>query len=175
MRVDLRNLENGRLHRTYPIAEAHPVAAGLDGEIREPLGLDVEVTNPAAGTYVMTAELTGQVMAPCRRCLEPTAVEIEERFRIVYRERSRDLEDEETGDIDLVLIERGANEIEIDSVVRDRLFLETNRYPLCRRDCEGICPRCGQDWNEGDCDCEFDTVDSRWKALEELREGIEAS
>lgn len=174
MKLDLQNLKEGRLRRAFAIGPDHPVVRGLDGEVREPLSLDVELTNPAAGTYVMTAELSGEVIEPCRRCLEPAEVELDERFRMVYRERARDLEDEETGDEDLVLIERGENEIEIDGEVRDRLFLETDRYPLCRPDCEGICPKCGQNRNAGSCDCELDEVDSRWKALEELRAGMES-
>lgn len=173
MQLDLQNLEDGRLRRVFAIDADHPVVQGLDAEVRDPVTLDVELTNPAAGTYVMTAELSGEVIEPCRRCLEPVEVELDERFRVVYRERSRDLEDEESGDEDLILVERGVNEIEIDGEVRDRLFLEVDRFPVCRPDCEGICPKCGQNWNEGDCECEFDEVDSRWKALEEIRSGME--
>lgn len=174
MKLDLRNLVDGRLRRVFAIDAGHPVVQGLDAELRDPLALDVELTNPAAGTYVMTATLSGEVVEPCRRCLEPVEVGLDERFRVVFRERARDLEDEESGDEDLVLLERGVDEIEIDDEVRDRLFLETDRYPLCKPDCEGICPRCGQNWNEGECDCEFDELDSRWKALEGLRAGMES-
>ena len=65
-------------------------------------------------------------------------------------------------------LERGAKRIELDAQVRDRLFLETERFPICTEDCRGICPQCGRNLNEGPCDCTLETVDSRWKALERL-------
>jgi uncharacterized protein len=40
--------------------------------------------------------------------------------------------------------------------------------PLCSEDCKGICPQCGQDLNEGECDCEIETVDPRLAKLKEF-------
>jgi uncharacterized protein len=37
--------------------------------------------------------------------------------------------------------------------------------PVCRPDCKGLCPHCGQDLNEGSCDCHTEAVDPRWAAL----------
>ena len=39
--------------------------------------------------------------------------------------------------------------------------------PLCREDCEGICPQCGTDRNEATCSCEPE-LDPRWAKLREL-------
>jgi uncharacterized protein len=39
--------------------------------------------------------------------------------------------------------------------------------PLCRPECKGLCPQCGQDWNSGTCDC-VPEQDQRWEALREL-------
>lgn len=167
MFVDLDRLEDGYLDHRFEIDRESPVLAGFEAEVREPLILDVQVRQPSGGTYVMTAELRGTVMAPCRRCLKPTEIPIEESFRVVYQEPGRDaFLSEEPGDDDIVWLERRAHRIELDPQVRDRLFIDTERFPLCRPDCPGICPVCGQDLAEGTCDCRLETVDTRWKALE---------
>lgn len=171
MFVDLNRLEDGRLEQRFDIESESPVLAGFEGQVHEPLTLGVEVRQTSGGTYVVTAELSGTVLAPCRRCLEPTAIPLEESFRIVFQEPGRDaLRDDEPGDDDIVWIDRNATRIELDGQVRDRLFLETDRFPLCRPDCKGMCPVCGENLDRGSCDCRLETGDTRWKALEKLLE-----
>ncbi len=172
MFVDLSRLEDGYLSRSFEIDRESPILQGLEAQIREPLTLDVVVRNPSGGTYVVSGRLTGEAVAPCRRCLTPTRIPIDVPLRLVYQEAGRDAKPGgDSGDDDVVWLERGAMRIELDAQVRDRLFLETERFPICREDCEGICPQCGRNLNAGPCDCAVETIDSRWKALEGL--GVE--
>jgi len=39
---------------------------------------------------------------------------------------------------------------------------------VCREDCQGICPVCGQNRNLVKCGCAVKTVDDRWSALKKL-------
>jgi len=174
MFVDLSRLEDGRLSARFEIGRESRVLDGFEAEVREPVILDVEVRSPSGETYVLSGRLSGIVIAPCRRCLRPTMIPLDVRFRVVYQDPGRDAKrSEESGDDDIVWLDRGAMRIELDDQVRDRLFLEIERFPLCRPDCKGICPSCGQNFNEGSCDCTLETADSRWKALEGLRLGEE--
>lgn len=169
MFVDLNRLEDGRLDQRFEIDRESPLLAGFEAEVPEPLTLRVRVRQLSGGMYVLNATISGTVTVPCRRCLQRAEVPLEESFRVVYQEPGRDaLGSEEPGDDDIVWIERNATRIELDQQLRDWLFVETDRYPLCRPDCRGICPRCGQDLNVGSCDCRVEAVDSRWKALEGL-------
>jgi len=168
MHLDLNRMVGGRLRKTFAIAPGDPLLGGYPVEVREPIRLDVELTNPTHGTYVLTGAIEGSGIEPCRRCLTPVEVEVEDRFRVVYQYPGRD-QDEETGDEDLVLIDPGADRIEIDEAVRDRLFVETELYALCSDECRGICPSCGANLNETTCDCEVAVGDARWHALESLR------
>lgn len=169
MFVDLSRLEDGCLSASFEIDAESSVLEGFEAEIREPLTFDVEVRNPSGGTYVVSGRLTGVAMAPCRRCLTPTRVPIDVPLRVVYQEAGRGAEPgDDSGDDDVVWLERGATRIDLAAQVRDRLFLETDRFPICREDCQGFCPQCGRNLNEGPCDCRPETADSRWKALEGL-------
>lgn len=40
--------------------------------------------------------------------------------------------------------------------------------PLCREDCPGLCPTCGQDLNEGPCGCPPQEIDPRWARLKDI-------
>lgn len=176
MFLDLADLERGRFERRFEVGPEHELLRGFEAEIREPLLLDVELTNPSSRTYVLTARLRGTVHSPCRRCLTSVATELDHRFRIVYQEMSRsDVEEEDTGDEDMVRLEPGARGIDLRDEFRGRLFLETERFPLCREECRGLCPVCGKNLNEGECECVVETVDSRWKALEGIDLGSEES
>ena len=44
-------------------------------------------------------------------------------------------------------------ELEPDKAVADGIILDLQSRILCRKDCAGICPVCGQNLNEGKCKC----------------------
>jgi uncharacterized protein len=45
--------------------------------------------------------------------------------------------------------------------------------PLCREDCQGLCPVCGADKNTGACSCVESSPDPRWAALAALKSRLE--
>jgi hypothetical protein len=56
------------------------------------------------------------------------------------------------------------------------VFLEVTMSPLCREDCQGLCPACGKNWNKGKCQCrpEFQRSPSALaKALSGLKLDLE--
>jgi len=167
MRLDLNRLVGGRLRQTFSIAPGDPVLGGYPAEVREPIALEVELVQPSHGTYVMTGEIRGTAIEPCRRCLTQVEVDIDDRFRVIYQHGGRSEQD--TGDESIVTIEPGADRIDITDQVRDRLFVETEPYAVCMEQCRGICPVCGVNRNRTTCECEMETSESRWHALEALR------
>lgn len=168
MHLNVARLDRGRLREVFCIRPDDPLLSGYEPEVREPFRLDVELATPSHGTYVMTGYLTGTTLEPCRRCLTPVTVKIEDRFRVVYQEDSRESE-AGSDDDDIVRLPPGATRIDISREVRDRLFLETDWYALCGEECRGVCSICGQNRNEGDCDCAATSAtDSRWRALRDL-------
>jgi uncharacterized protein len=168
MILDLTQLEHGRTEASFRILPESLVLEGFGGEVREPIDLEVSVRHPTGDTYVVQAVLAGAVTRPCRRCLTPVEVDFEDRFRILYQVADR----EDTGDDDVILLAPGNARIDLREPVRDRLFLEVDLYPLCRPECAGFCTRCGGNLNEGPCDCEPEPGETRWAALEAIRERV---
>jgi uncharacterized protein len=97
--------------------------------------------------------------APCRRCLSDV--------RGVARTDVEELYQEDVQDDDAYEIE--GDQIDLAPAVREYVLLELPDGPLCRDDCAGICPVCGTDRNEGDCECDTTLRDERWAVLDSLR------
>jgi uncharacterized protein len=54
-------------------------------------------------------------------------------------------------------------------IAEERVQMAIPMKPLCREDCKGLCPRCGQDRNVLTCNCSLEETDPRWDALRALR------
>ena len=171
MILDLTRLVGGRLEEWFRLAPGSPVFEGLDGEILETFDLDVTLRSANAGTYLLDARLSGALARPCRRCLIPVELDVDDRFRVVYQISD---DEEETGDDDVVLLEADSTRIDLTDIVRSRLFLGTDQYPLCREECAGFCPRCGQDLNLEPCLCQSVVSESPWaEVLQAVRDRVQ--
>lgn len=58
--------------------------------------------------------------------------------------------------------------IDLSPIIREEGILAIPIQALCRPDCKGLCPECGQNWNEGSCNCVHETGDPRLSALRAL-------
>ena len=56
--------------------------------------------------------------------------------------------------------------LDVSADVREDLLLEIPGFPLCHDGCKGLCAQCGQDLNDGSCDCRPPEGPSRWSALD---------
>jgi uncharacterized protein len=155
-----------------PVAELlrHP------GERRE-VDVDVPVLDGAHADLVLEALSSDTILATgtvdaawtgeCRRCLGPASGTVRVEVRELF-ERGSD--EEETYPLD-------HDQIDVEPLVRDAVLLELPLAPLCRESCEGLCPECGANRNEGDCGHQPDDRDPRWAALDQLgrAEGAQGS
>lgn len=60
-------------------------------------------------------------------------------------------------------------------LVREDMFISKPIRILCRPNCKGLCPDCGQNWNDGPCACQEDKSDPRWAALAKLKKELPPS
>lgn len=64
--------------------------------------------------------------------------------------------------------------VDLEPLAHDAILLELPLAPLCRPDCAGLCPICGNDRNESLCSC-VAPVDPRWATLDGLLFADDAS
>ena len=116
-------------------------------EIARKTPLSITVVNAGGGKLLLKGHTELEVMIPCARCLEPVAVRLEIRFDTETELENRDYID--------------GYYLNVDQLVHDEALLVWPERTLCREDCRGLCGVCGQNLNEGSCDCEPADFDPR--------------
>ena len=108
--------------------------------------------------------------APCGRCAVDVTGRLEADLLVVADRRgSDDPVDEAALEGEGAILYHDGLELVLRDPVREALILEVPVVFLCREDCRGLCPRCGQDLNEATCSCPKEGPDLRWKALDKLK------
>lgn len=107
----------------------------------------------------------------CSRCLEPFMWPVDAHFDLRYQphalntgEGEREIEE---NDLTTAFYEN--EEIDLGQLMREQFYLSLPMKPLCRPDCQGLCPVCGTNLNRGTCECKRDWDDPRFGALKALR------
>ena len=117
----------------------------------------VDLVLEAIGGGALTA--TGTVGAPwqgaCRRCLEPVEGSAEVDVREVFEPRPTEGE----------TYPLGADEVDLEPMVRDAVLLALPLAPLCADTCGGPAP---DEFPTGPAPAEERPVDPRWAALSDL-------
>lgn len=135
----------------------------MDYKIVEPLHSKVFV-QPVDEGILVKGNLRGVVTAPCYRCAEDATIKIDTEFseyEDIPPENSRKM-DEQGG---AIIYERHAPMLNLGEVGWEQFMLALPIQPLCREDCEGLCPKCGANLNNGACSCANDEGDPRLSAL----------
>jgi uncharacterized protein len=154
-----------------------PLEGRADGEGLRELNFAV-MAMPSDGDVFLEVKGGARWEGRCSRCLEPfdSPITVASQFlgskdpELVAR-GSHTLG---TQDLDVVFLP----EAELDelALVREQFELQVPMSPLCREDCQGLCPACGKNWNKGKCQCrpEFQRSPSALaKALSGLKLDLE--
>lgn len=174
----------------------HPESLSLESVLDEPLqfGGELEVPVPALdrepllaltplrltgevrrieGGYALDARLVYGGELECSRCLAAYPFQEDETFTLVLYPRP-ELGSEERelsrGDLDASYYDEPV--VPLRPIAEERVQMALPMKPLCRPDCRGLCSECGQDLNQGACECVRETMDPRWEALKALKEKV---
>lgn len=130
---------------------------------RTPVHIDGEVRNHL-GVLKLSASVQALYSTQCSRCLSPIESEMDVDYECVL---AKDEQYQEEDD-EIYLLD--SDFVEVDDVVVPELLLQVPMVSLCKPDCMGLCPTCGQNLNEGKCDCKLtnNAVDSRMALLQKL-------
>jgi uncharacterized protein len=165
LRVDLRELaRKNRLLIDQEIAPDDPIWADSGVELAKPLVVRLEAQQ-VGRDVVVRGELEGTVALFCRRCLAPVEADVDEEVSLVYRPGLSRVEAE--AEEVYALPERG-DDLDLTDAIREQLVLAVPQYGMCSESCKGLCPQCGTNLNQEQCDCAPVTADPRWAALRKL-------
>ena len=116
----------------------------------------------------LRAHISGDFELLCGRCLDAVAHHADESFDLIFRPSGTDAQMGERA-ITEAETEIGYYEgsgLLLEDVVREQVLLSLPDRSLCRQDCKGLCPRCGENLNGNSCGCASVQTDPRWSALQ---------
>ncbi len=131
-------------------------------------GAPVQVTGEAVnigGGIALRLRIAAVLRLLCDRC----GTEVTQNLVFDCEERLEKGAAESSGDeSDPDIIYFSGYSIDIEEIVYRNIFMNLPTKVLCREDCKGLCPVCGQDLNEGSCGCDSQPTDPRFDILNQL-------
>ena len=127
--------------------------------LKMPVKVQGSVSNRASMVILML-KITYTFSADCDRCGVST-----ERVHTLSLNKTLavSVESEES---DIVPVP--GMELNVDELVFSEVYVDLPSKHLCNKNCKGICPKCGKNLNEGNCDCPTKEIDPRLSKLAEL-------
>ena len=162
MILNLKNvfLNDGEKIKATFMVELKPIS--LDGIY--PFDSDAEVRAEAKnklGFVSLVLDVSFVYCRPCDRCFKELRRELEFSFEHRLVAGLSDSEDDD-------YIEVPDFELELDDLVVSDILLDLPGKYLCSEDCKGLCPHCGCNLNDAECDCRKGNIDPRLEILKQL-------
>ena len=125
----------------------------------------LKLTNTAQGEALVEAKLQFVAGIPCDRCLEDVryefALDFAKHVDIGLSDAELTEELDESNFID-------GYHLDVDKLLSNEILSGWPEKVLCKEDCKGLCPVCGQNLNTKSCDCEDTGLDPRMSVVRDL-------
>ncbi len=160
-RLSLSHGEGSRLELPVRL-EPLELAGQTYAAVPESVPVRLDVSRPSGG-YAFRLRFPLRIEGPCMRCLEDAAMEAEA--------DAREVAHEDTDDEELRSPYVSDDELDLGRWAHDAAVLAIPTQFLCREDCAGLCPTCGEPLNDADPEDHKheQTTDPRWAKLQELK------
>ena len=159
-------LRPGEEYRDEIELELEPFQLGGERYVPVPESVPTElVISKAATGSVFELHFGARLHGPCYRFLEDAVLDL--------RIDAREYQATSPGEAEELRTQYVVDDqLDVAGWGRDAVALALPDKILCRPDCAGLCPVCGQNLNEQPHDHEQTASDPRWAALEGLREDL---
>ncbi|MBA2361498.1 MAG: DUF177 domain-containing protein [Actinobacteria bacterium] len=165
---DLRRLKirPGEEHRDQEDIELAPFDLGGQRYLPVPETVPSElVINRVSSGTVFELGFRPRLYGPCYRCLNEAVVDLPI--------HAREYQATNPGESDELRTQYVVdNHLQLSDWARDAIALELPEQILCRPDCAGLCPLCGEDLNDNSHEHVDERPDPRWAALESLKDKL---
>jgi uncharacterized protein len=170
MLLDLSRLRSGVEMLTRRYEPSAFELAREDFRLAAPVDLTGEVRKDTK-----KVRLTGRVVTTlecdCGRCLEPFAVPVDAPLDVLFLPASENAgsAEQEIAEDDLGVSYYKDEVVDLGELMREQFYLALPMKPLCREDCQGLCPVCGINRNRETCSCQTTWVDPRMEVLKRFK------
>ncbi len=166
MKIDLRTLKlhPGKSENFELEYQGNKELLGEQGGFLDPVKVSLQVHNH--GDYFSARGVVEtRVALTCSRCLETLIWPISTQVLFTIGEEFK----ETLNQMDEDFLVYGSGLVDVEPIIGEYLVTELPFTPVCREDCQGLCPVCGGNRNEKSCSCGSDDIDPRWEKLKNLK------
>lgn len=121
------------------------------------IAYDLTLTN-TGGAILAQGNVEAELEGTCDRCLDPAVLELSGNVEVLFVPPGGEFQVGEDEGLEILPIEE--DRLALDDPIRAAIAVEIPFKVLCRQDCKGLCPVCGQNLNEGSCDCAQNRADA---------------
>jgi uncharacterized protein len=165
LNVSLTALDRGEVVVREQIPTDDPMWEGSGVTLASPLDVDLTARQVGDGVFVR-GRLRTLVRQACRRCLSTVEQPVDDVVDMLFDTLG---EDEEEAEGEVYPLPARGDTLDLRDAVREQLLLRAPEFVLCREECRGLCPQCGTDLNQGECDCVPVKAESPWDALKNAK------
>ena len=130
----------------YPNAELSNVSVRLTATFTKP-------------NVLLQGTLSCYIRGFCDRCLAEISRQTDLSFNQIFY---KDVADDEDGYV------YSGSKLDATKAICDEIVLSLPIAFLCKEDCKGLCPKCGTNLNDGQCDCDV-SRENAFAALKNLK------
>ncbi|MCG7407545.1 DUF177 domain-containing protein [Paenibacillus sp. ACRRX] len=131
----------------------------------EPVDVDLTAVSESDDRIGVSGQLKANLGIVCSRCLTPhtetVVIPFHEQFKLTD---STDLPTDDEDDVITLTDDR----VDLTPYVEEAVFVHLPYAPLCREDCQGLCPTCGSNRNDNPCGCSNERIDPRLAGLKDF-------
>lgn len=171
MKVDILELRKTHGAREQVVHDG-PLSLG-ELRLEGPAHVDLRLNN-AASRILVRGEISGNVVVECARCAEPFTAPVQATIDEEYlpADSPEAAEEEASPWSDLNVYRDDEREIDLTEVLRQNVIAALPIQALCREDCRGLCPMCGENRNRASCACQTTEIDPRLQPLRDLQQRL---
>lgn len=103
----------------------------------------------------------------CDRCLTEVPTMLDLHFERIVTSSEGSVEDEQIDDLSFM----EGYQLNVETFVYNEIIGNWPAKILCKEDCRGICPVCGQNLNVRDCGCDTFVPDPRMAVIQDIFKG----
>ena len=170
MEVQLRDIPDEGLDLAFDLG-AEPLeflkkeGIGFEG----PIPVQLSVLKVGEGALFVSGRINGRIALECVRCLKgvpfPLGVGVQAQY--LSSESLKDQEECELRREEMDVVFYSGSTIRFNDLIQEQILLSIPMQSLCREDCRGLCPQCGQDCNTTQCGCRGGSPEPRFSVLKD--------
>ena len=165
LRINISKLSEGE-HR-YSL-RTDPPDIGLDDRFDRNVEVEASVEK-ANRQMVVRIEASAGGRFFCDRCLEEFQRDFTSQHTIVFVQGGEPPEDLQQNQ-EIQYLPPDVNIVDLGEDVRQYLVLSIPLKMLCKEECAGLCPICGNNRNTTPCSCTVEETDPRWAMLKGFKD-----